>query len=316
MNLEARVNLFFHSGKAFFKSVDEFKASLCGSFYRHIFGDLIYTENKTHSFIGVDRDGTFYDEIYYPTVFDNRVGTLIPKVFYESDLPLIAPDPIWKSVARNGYAELENLKMPEDLKDKALGEAFIPFGFTEGQGCSKSFSQAYFFAQGNYDIPEQHKSPAYLDDVTEHYLNQIPKTSSLFQKYTMHTADLVKYYFDESDLERLDPPNIFHMDYFPRCMFMFFIYFSKTSPIYGRELGVGVRGDFTIEDHNKTSIFDEKIYDESKIDFVDLPIADGKVILMNTLNPIFMHRVNKLRAQNEVTLITNYFWCKKPDIGI
>lgn len=308
MHLDKAVNNFFEQGYGRFNSHIEFENSLLGTFYKRQFGELVFTEDTSLNFIGVDKNYNHFDEIYYSKEIHDRVGTLIPKIFLENDYLETKVDPVWKDVAEKGYADLGTIGIDRSLKEQALDEAYIPFGVTEGLGVSKSFSQAYFFSQGDYINPEKHRSPSYLDDVTRACLQFIPKGNPILNHYKFHTADLVKYVYDESDLDRLDPPNVFHFDHFPRCMYMFFIYFSKKSPIVGRELGVGKRRGFQITSHNDISLFDEKEHTLERVTYEDIPIADGKVILVNTLNPSFVHRVNKLRHDNEVTLISNYFW--------
>ena len=101
---------------------------------------------------------------------------------------------------------------------------------------------------------------------------------------------------------------------------MFFVYFAKNTPVDGRELLVGQRKDFENFDAEAldrspsvqpdlVSPF-ESLPDKDIINFDKINIQDGTVILMNTLNPMFVHKVEKLRSDNEVILITNYQWCK------
>ena len=79
MDTLSEINLYFRTRKGKFGSFKDFKNIGLYEFYGNIFGPLIYTEDKTHNFIGVDKTGTFYDEVYYPFEEMNRSGTVIPK---------------------------------------------------------------------------------------------------------------------------------------------------------------------------------------------------------------------------------------------
>jgi hypothetical protein len=102
---------------------------------------------------------------------------------------------------------------------------------------------------------------------------------------------------------------------------MFFIYFSKSEPVEGRELLVGKRDDFAdfsqealdlspAEQQVEKSPF-ESVPDSQVQQFDTIKIGHCKLVLMNTLNPMMVHRVEKLKHSNEVILITNYCWCSK-----
>ena len=136
----------------------------------------------------------------------------------------------------------------------------------------------------------------------------------------LHTADIKKYVYDPNDLDSVKGAYSFHTDYFPRCLFMFFTYISKSLNIKGRELLVGKREDFldfgveTLDlspgsqpliEHPFSRLPDERVTSWDKI-----PIKNNKVILMNTLNPMFVHRVEKLKSDSEVIFLASYLWCK------
>ena len=53
-----------------------------------------------------------------------------------------------------------------------------------------------------------------------------------------------------------------------------------------------------------------KVEDNETTSFDKIDISNNTIILMNTLNPMFVHRVNKLEHQNEVVLMTHYLWSK------
>ena len=99
---------------------------------------------------------------------------------------------------------------------------------------------------------------------------------------------------------------------------MFFSYFSKIQPIKGRELLVGQREDFldfsqsildlSIPQKQKSYNPFESISEKKVTNFDSITINHNTVILMNTLNPMFVHKVNKLLADNEVVLLTHYLW--------
>jgi hypothetical protein len=118
-------------------------------------------------------------------------------------------------------------------------------------------------------------------------------------------------------------PYSFHMDYFPRAMCMIFIYFAKDPVVNGRELLVGKRRDF--KDFSKEALdmspgvqspagmespF-EKLPDESVPEYKTLKVEHCKMVILNTLNPMFVHKVEKLRSENEITFISSYLWTPK-----
>jgi hypothetical protein len=247
-----------------------------------------------------------------------RQGTLIPKIFFESDIATRIPDPVWAQVAKNGYAELPDISIPQNLADQSINESFIPYGMNEDLNMAKSILHPYFASQANYDPPELHQNPNYMSEMTELMIKQIPTMPLIMEQAILHTADIVKYIYDKNDANSKVGPYRFHMDFVPRNLFMFFVYFSKVQPIIGRELLVGQRNDFS--NFSKETLYPQagsdtpdvfrSIEDDEVTHFKSLKVQNNSVLLMNTMNPMFVHRVNKLRHSNEVVLLTHYLWSK------
>ncbi|MBT7610700.1 MAG: hypothetical protein HN576_13150 [Bacteriovoracaceae bacterium] len=314
------INYFFRHRKGKIGGFEVFKNSGLFEFYGNQFGPLVYTDRIDLDFIGVDSEGYLFDEIYYPYEGCQKVGTIIPKMFLESNLSKEKPDPIWKEVAEKGYAIVEGISLSPDLHKEVLETGFIPHGLNDELNLSRSIYHAYFATLMDYDRPELHKNPEYMDRVTEECLKFVPRPSPIIKDHLFYTADMVKYLYDPLDNESIKGPYSFHMDYFSRLLYMFFVYFAKNTPVDGRELLVGQRKDFENFDAEAldrspsvqpdlVSPF-ESLPDKDIINFDKINIQDGTVILMNTLNPMFVHKVEKLRSDNEVILITNYQWCK------
>ena len=151
-------------------------------------------------------------------------------------------------------------------------------------------------------------------------LDYIPQGQPIINSHVITTSDAVKYVFDPSDIDSIKGPYSFHMDYFNRLLYMYFIYFSQKTPIIGRELLVGKRDDFTnfmVEgmelsspEQPKIPTPYEKVSDDKVSGYHTIELEDNMLVLMNTFNPMFVHKVCKLRAKNEVVLITNYAWSK------
>ena len=312
------LNNFWTNQKGYFHSVRNFKESGVYHFYRSIFGDLIYTEEKTHNFIGLDYKGMFYDEIYYPLSEEKLKGTIIPRIFHESNLKVFDPAIEWKSVASKGFSVLKDQKINQKNIELALKESFVPFGLNSDLNMSKTVNHAYFGTRANYDYPEEHYSPEYMVEMTKEYMKSIPRPPSIIGAENLHTTDIVQYLYDPNEVHCEHGPYKFHMDYFKRLLFMFFSYYSKDSPILGRELLVGKRKPYNFFDSNffydeitagKNPI--EAIGDDDIFEYHENKISNQLVILMNTLNPIFVHKVNKLKARNEIVLLTHYIWSER-----
>lgn len=316
-----QINKYWHEQSAHFGALDNFKKSGIYSFYEKAFGQLIYTEDNSKKFVGIDQAGNFYDEVYYPQEIAERAGSLVPKILLESNVDNSNPDLVWKDVAQKGYGVLRNIQFDTSLVNQALDEAFIPYGINPELNMSKTVQHAFFATQADYDNPERHKSPDYMNAITSQCLRQMPTGNFHVNSPLFHTADIVKYLFDPNEVASTHGPYTFHMDFFSRLHYMFFIYFSKKTPIVGRELLVGKRKGFDsfgpnsldpdfCKNNDLTYAF-EKITDDQMLQYDSIEIDHSMVVLMNTLNPIMMHKVNKLRNENEVILMTNYCWSKK-----
>lgn len=182
----------------------------------------------------------------------------------------------WEQVNKKGYFVLRTQIDPA-LREQALNETFLPYGFNPELSFHSTILHPYFATKINYETPELHKSPKYLSDVAASILSQIET-----HKNRLHTTDMLKYVPG-----KVDPvgPYKFHYDRFQRLDYMFFVYFSKKSPIIGRELLVG-----------------------TEINYDTIQIEDGMCIVMKANDPEILHKVLPLREDNEVVLLTNYVW--------
>lgn len=304
------INDFFRYRKAFFGDFKNFKETGIHKHFTNIFGELVYTNDTKYFFIGVDADGYYYDEIYYPMDIKNKVASIVPKIFLSSHQE--TPDIIWKDVAEKGYAIIENFDFNTEDKKAVLSDTYIPFGFNPDLDFHQTILHPYYATMMDYDYPEKHKDPDHLHKITASVISNLKS-----KNYKLHTTDSVKYLYKKDIPESHVGPYSFHFDYFPRLIYMFFLYFSKTNPIVGRELLVGKRhdlSDFSSEildlKNKKSTDYNpfEKITDKTLVEYDTIEIKDNMVVLMNTVNPLFLHRVEKLREENEVILLTNYVW--------
>lgn len=323
MNTLQEINNFFRIRKGYLKDFKTFKKTGLYEHYGNLFGPLVYTEDCPYDFIAVDKNGFFYDEFYYPyeSKESPKVGTIIPQNFLNQEFEIHKPHKCWKDVAEKGYHVLGKVDLEETLTNQALEEAYIPHGINPNLNMAKSIHHAYFATLADYEKPEMHSCPDYMREITSRSIPQIPKGQSIINKYVLHTTDIVKYIYDPSDQESKHGPYSFHMDFFPRCLYMFFIYLSKNTPIEGRELLVGRRDNFIdfsaealdmsppVQPTTNPSPF-EKLPDSRVTDINTINIDNKMMVLVNTINPMLVHRVSKLRKDNEVVLLTNYLWSK------
>jgi hypothetical protein len=315
-----KINEFLRTRKAKLESFEVFEQTGLYEHYANVFGPLIYVEDTKYDFIGVDAEGWMYDEFYYPYPGIKKIGTIIPEHLYFQDISPQIPDPFWESVANKGYAVIDSVELDDELIYSAENEGYIPYGFNEALNMSKSIYHPYFATLMDYKNPEQHKTPDYIPKITEQILKQIPSAQPLVDHWALHTADLIKYLYMPDDPNCTKGPYSFHMDYFPRALYMFFLYTAKDPKIEGRELLVGQRKDFTNFDREALDMSPgvqpvvdnpfQKLPDSDILNYDRIEIGHKKVIVMNTLNPMFVHRVEKLRAENEITFICSYLWCK------
>lgn len=318
MNTIQKINNFLRNRVCDMGSFKEFRESQLFEHYANIFGELIYTEDTSIDFIGLGTDHKIYDEMYYPQDITKK-GVIIPRIFYEANLTPCIPDLIWKDVAEKGYHVIKNIDVGS-LKNDVLEEAYIPHGFNSESNMSKSIMHPYFFTLMDYDRPENHRSPEYMKKLTSRGMQYIPQGQPIVNSFALTTSDAVKYVFDPSDYSSIKGPYSFHMDYFNRLLYMFFMYFSQTTPIVGRELLVGKRDDFSdffVEgmelsspEQPKNPTAYEKVSDDKVQDPHVIKLEDNMLVVVNTFNPMFVHKVLKLREINEVVLITNYAWSK------
>lgn len=298
-------NDFLRTRKAKFGNFDNFKKSWLYEHYLKLFGPMIYVENSDLNFIAVDSEGYFYDEFYYPYASITKIGTVIPISLYKETLSNVVPDPIWEDVANKGYAVIDKIELDQSLVDQIQNDGYVPFGLNPSLDMSASINQSYYAMQANYDDPESHWNPQHVDNITKEVIKSLPKANSILDNWVMHTADVVKYLHIPSDVNSSSGPYTFHADFFPRALCMIFLYLAKDSNIVGRELLVGKRDDFDSGESMYTKLPDERV----KYDRIE--IGHQRLILLNTINPMFMHKVEKLRAPNEITFVCSYLWSPK-----
>lgn len=322
-NTLKEINSFLRFRKGNIGGYQGFRNTGLYEHHANLFGHLIYTEDLSVNYIGVDAIGNLYDETYYPYEKSEmkKVGTIVPKHLYELDNIQrgVKPHPVWKDVAEKGYGIVGDFELPSELATQCLSEGFIPHGHNLELGLSKTIHHVYFDPLEDKK-PEDQITRDYLKQCTKYLINKIPTGQSLINNWDMHTADIKKYVYDSSELNCDKGAYSYHMDHFERCLYMFFTYLSKNKNINGRDLLVGKRQDFS--DFSKEAVdlspsvqpINEspfaRLTDDKITNFDRIPINQGKLILINTINPMVVHKVDKLKTPNEVILLANYVWCK------
>ncbi len=295
-------NEFLRTRKAKFKNFDSFKHSWLYDHYCSLFGPMVYTSNTSLRFIAVDAEGYFYDEFYYPYAGITKIGTILPVSLYRKSIQSTNPDKIWEEVANKGYAVIDKININESLVKQVQEDGYIPFGMNPDVDMSASIAQSFYAVQANYDKPEKHWNPEHISDVTRSVIDQMPQAQPMINEWALHTSDVVKYLYDPNDFSSSKGPYKFHADFFPRALCMMFLYLAKDENIVGRELLVGKRKDF-----GDGESFYNKLSDED-VEYDRVEIGHTRVILINTINPMFVHKVEKLRAENEITFVCSYLW--------
>ena len=314
------INNFFRYRKGRIGQFREFKRTGLYEHHANLFGHLTFTEDQSINYIAVDKNGFLYDETYYPYPNIEKIGTIVPIHLYEQNYKKVkSPSPIWKDVAEKGYGIVDGISIPKDLKNKCLEEGFIPHGYNKNLDIPTSIHHAYFDSLKETE-PEKTIQKDYTRDITNYLINKIPKGQTLINNWDIHTSNIKKYIYEPADSNSIKGPYSFHMDYYPRCLFMFFAYISKNPQIDGRDLLVGKREDFkdfsreALDFSPDTEPSPEspfgRLSDDKITDFNRIKISSSQIIIMNTLNPLFVHKVEKLKSSNEVILIANYAWCK------
>jgi hypothetical protein len=244
--------------------------------------------------------------MYYPQHIENRVGSVLPKFLLDTDYVNKEPvNNLWKEVSEKGYAILDNLNIPKELDNSITNESFIPFGLNPLYSLSETIHFPFFISKANYNDVEEHDYPKYLNDIIETCFKSIPNGTSLINNYKLGTPDLTKYVYLEKETSNKGPYS-FHSDYKKRLLYMFFLYFPKDNEIEGRELIIGK--NCNLKDIKKPS---EPVSEED-VEVIDrIKIKRNKAIVVNTLNPYFLHKVIKLKKKNEVIFLNTNVWCEK-----
>lgn len=315
------INNFLRYRKGHIGGFDQFRNSGLYEHHANLFGHLTYTEDLSINYIGVDKDGYLYDETYYPYEGIEKVGTIVPIHLYEQNNyeKINNVDPIWKEVAEKGFAIIDSIPLPDELQKSCMEEGFIPHGYNSELELPKTIYHSYFDPLKELE-PEKVITKKYLQDSTDYLISRLPSPQPFIKNWVMTTANLKKYIYDEKEIDCNKGAYSFHMDYFPRCLFMFFTYLSNSPDIKGRELLVGQRDDFLdfsaeavdLSPDAEPSIENPfgRLTDDRILNYEKIPIAPNKIIIMNTLNPMFVHKVLKLKSKDDVLFLSNYIWCK------
>lgn len=302
--MNSQINDFLKYQKSYFKDIATFKKTELCKFYESFFGELKYTEDTEVCFIGVDKNGWFYDEIYYPHKIKNKVGTLAPEIFIKNKT---TPDPIWRDVSTKGYAIIEDCSFNNINKNLIINDTYFKYNYKPEFNIHETMLMPFYAENIQYEELDKHFEPPYITAIREEAVERIKKTNPNLFSHSKQTSDLVKYVFLPDLPESSNGPYSFHYDYFSGLNFMFFIYLAKEPKIEGRELLIGKRPDYT--DFKADFVYD-KIKDKNLMQYDKIQIKDNMIVIINSLNPIFYHAIERMKSDNEVFLITNYLWNK------
>ena len=287
---------FFTTGKANFGTVDSFKTSWAGQYLESIFGEMVWMPDvPEYYFIGIAPDGTIHNEIYYP-MLEKRLGSFIPRSFLK--FKRHKPHPLWKDVQENGFAAIENYKIGSYYKDEIWKQEY-------DSAIDETMLLPSYLDKIDYENPEKTFNPRYLQELS--YL--IYDDLKIAEKGAFCTTDSIKYLYKEGN-ESTEGPYVFHMDFMERLYGMFFHYHAK-QPIEGRELVIGYRDleSFPFSNpQNDKPLLSKNIPMANIAAYKEIKIKNDMIVVMNSVNPLFVHRVNKLKSDNEVILLTNYIW--------
>lgn len=267
---------FFTKGKGYFGTPEEFKSSWLYSYFTDLYGEIIFLPNIELEFIKVTEDGYYIDEIYTSdTSTAYKVGTYIPKKLIGNKK--YSGEFMWMNLKESGFSISRDSTHPE-IKNKILDIEFFK----------------------DINLPE---SILNADPETLHYhILDVAKYANKPRLERRHLeTDALKYIYLPEDNNK--GPYSFHMDYTPNVYYMYFKYCTNVNPVIGRELVIGERDLNTISWNREGILRSGTIIKEIRI-----PICDDMVIFMNTYNPKFVHRVEPLRAKQEVITLTTYVY--------
>lgn len=269
---------FFDSGISLpYSHISDFMTSWLYKYFVDLYGDLQIVSDPEVCFLAYNSDGTVVDEIYCkdPRAKDKAL-TFIPKSFLgnkkESD------DPMWKELRDNGFY-ISSREIHPIVKAKTLA---IPF-------------------ESNPNLPESIKD---VDYEKIHY--QVMDAAKFSNKPRLErrvlSTDALEYSYNPED-KSIKGPYSFHMDYTPGVYYMYFNYITEANPVKGRELIIGERDLFTLEEGREGILRSGNVFKEVKI-----PIKDEMIIFMNTYNPKFVHKVMPLLEDQKVVTLTTYVY--------
>lgn len=271
---------FFLKGKANFSSVEFFKKSWTYLYFTELYGEMIYIPDSDFQFIGIDKYGNCYDEVYTKNKdAKEKIGNFIPKNIIGKKKPIDSE--LWNSVSKNGYSILE----------------YKPHNFINNKIHNLKFQKSS--EQDNSVLIQEGGLPYQIYDLAK-YVNKSfegPLVSKNLE------VDALKYL--KGTHKDTKGPYRFHMDFCPNLYYMFFNYYTKSNNIEGRELVISKRKNLNLDQEiNKEKLCTSgETYDEKIIS-----IKDNMVILINSYNPLFVHKVNPMKSDSEVILFTNYLY--------
>lgn len=266
---------FLTKGKGWFGTPDEFKKSWLYSYFTDLYGEMVFLPNLEFEFIKVTEDGYYIDEIYSKdSSSEYKAGSFIPISFIGNKKSSF--DSFWRDMQNDGYF-VAHYDPHEKVREK--------------------INSIVFFEDDNLPLSILNSNAEELNYIV---LN-VPKYSGpLRLDKRIISTDALKYRYKENELDTRGPYS-FHMDCTPGVYYMIFNYFSNSKKIEGRELVIGERDLSTIELDQKGICRSGNIIKETKIE-----IKDGMVLFLNTYNPRFVHKVEKLKADQEVVLLSSY----------
>jgi len=188
---------------------------------------------------------------------------------------------MWDEVENKGYYVFD-IEIPEEIWSPIYYDTYVPFEHNPQIGiCPSMEVPAYNTLLTDYENPRNIKMPKHLEALQKLANPYIDMTK---WDYDLITTDIVKY--NNRDEPHDKGPYLFHYDDFPKLVFMYFVYLTGKEKVEGRELQIR--------------------YEKGEPETVS--VKNGRVVVMNSWNDSFQHRVIPLRSKEHVILTTNYIW--------
>lgn len=289
---------FFTQGYGHFRNLDLFKQSWTYRYLESIFGEMVAVYDREFKFIGVDKSGHFFNEIYYPKNHQN-IYSLVPVSMIRNQFRPKLDSDVWKQVDEQGYSIIANYN-PELEPEQRLWTDDYPTQISD------TMKLPWYVDRINYDEPHKSWMPDHINELSMDLL----KGCDIFDGKYIRTTDSIKYLYKEAN-DEVEGPYSYHMDYMNGLYSMIFTYHSSNPQIDGRDLLIAKRDlsslDFQSKEIDKKAL--SKNITANAITTCDrINISPDKIIIMNSINPVFVHAVDKLKSENEVILLTHYIW--------